>query len=195
MKKLIMGIDGGGTKSHLAVFDQDGQCVVVGKHGPLNHESMEGSFEQLEPELSSFIISTLAKINATPADVTFAVMGIAGVDTVKQHKIISAMVDRVGLPHYILCNDAFLGVPGACPDGIGICAINGTGSTMAAIDHSGATVQICGIGGLSNDCGGGSWYGPELLGAVYGELFKCEKKTVICGLPWLTPWTSSPRTS
>jgi N-acetylglucosamine kinase-like BadF-type ATPase len=53
---------------------------------------------------------------------------------------------------------------------------------MTAIDHSGNTLQVCGIGELSNDCGGGSWYGPKMLGAVYGELFKCEPKTSLTGL-------------
>ena len=179
MRKLIIGIDGGGTKSHLAVFDQNGKCVAVGKHGPLNHEVMEYAFVQLEKELSALIKDTLVSIDATPADVAFAVLGLAGMDTEKQHKIISAMVDRIGLSRYILCNDAFLGVPAGCPGGIGICAINGTGSTMAAVDHSGATVQVGGIGMYSNDCGGGSWFGTKLLGAVYGELFKCEKKTIM----------------
>ncbi|MDR2547768.1 MAG: hypothetical protein LBC96_09755 [Lachnospiraceae bacterium] len=182
MKKLIFGIDGGGTKSHMAVFDQLGQCVAIGKHGPLNHESMAGAFAQLEPELSGFIKSTLAKVNAKPEDVSYAVMGIAGVDTIKQHAIISAMVDRIGLQDYLLCNDAFLGIPAGCPGGVGICAINGTGSTMAAIDHSGRTVQIGGIGAFSNDCGGSSWFGERLLAAVYGDLFKCETNTVMTGM-------------
>jgi N-acetylglucosamine kinase-like BadF-type ATPase len=182
MQNIIFGIDGGGTKSHMAVFDQSGQCLAVGVHGPLNHECMEGSFRQLEGELTSFILETLYKIDATPADVAFAVMGIAGVDTKKQHAVIAAMVDHLGLNNYILCNDGFLGVAGGCPGGVGICAINGTGSTMAAIDHSGNTLQVCGIGELSNDCGGGSWYGPKMLGAVYGELFKCEPKTALTGI-------------
>ncbi|MCL2718358.1 MAG: hypothetical protein FWE14_06225 [Lachnospiraceae bacterium] len=179
MKNLIIGIDGGGTKSHLAVFDQTGKCVTVGKHGPLNHEVMEDSFTQLEKELSAFIKETLAGIGAVPADVAFAVMGIAGVDTEKQHAVISAMVERIGLPHFILCNDAFLGVPAGCKGGVGICAINGTGSSMAAVDHSNATVQVGGIGPYSNDCGGSSWYSFKLLGAVYGELFKFEPKTIM----------------
>lgn len=182
MKKLIFGIDGGGTKSHMAVFDQCGQCVTIGKRGSLNHENMKDSFTQLEKELSAFIKDTLAGIGAAPTDVAYAVMGIAGVDTLKQHATISAMVDRVGLPHYILCNDALLGVPAGCADGVGICAINGTGSSLAAIDHRNVTVQMGGIGYISNEAGGSGWFGTKLLGAVYGELFKCEPKTIMTAM-------------
>ena len=179
MKNYLIGIDGGGTKSHLAIFDQNGQLVTIGKYGPLNHEVMEGSFTQLEKELSSFIENTLASVDAKVTDVAFAVMGIAGVDTKNQHAIVSAIVERIGFKKYILCNDAFLGVSAGCPGGVGICAINGTGSSMAAVDHSKTTVQVGGLDNLSNDCGGGSWFGTRLLAAVYEELFKCEAKTMM----------------
>jgi len=178
-KKYVLGIDGGGTKSHLAVFDRAGQFIALGKHGPLNHEVLEGSFAQLEQELSAFILETLNGAGITPDEIAFAVMGIAGVDTKKQHGIIKAMVERIGLADFILCNDAFLGVPAGCKDGFGICAINGTGASIAAIDHQGTMVQVGGIGDICNDCGGSTWYGTKLLGAVYGELFKCEPKTVM----------------
>lgn len=179
MKNLIFGIDGGGTKSHLAVFDQTGQCLAFSKHGPLNHEVMEGSYTQLESELSTLINETLSRIDATVEDISFAVMGIAGVDTEKQQQTVSAIFNRIGVANYILLNDAYLGVPAGCPGGVGICAINGTGSSMAAIDHSGTTMQVGGIGSLTNDCGGGSWFGNRLLGLVYSDLFKCGTKTIM----------------
>ena len=182
MKNYILGIDGGGTKSHLVIFDRQGNCAAVAKYGPLNHECMAGSYAQLEPELTAFITDSLAGIGATSADVAFAVMGVAGVDTRKQHKLISAMVEKTGLSDYILCNDAFIGIPAGCPGGVGICAINGTGSTMAAIDHSGTTVQIGGIGEISSDLGGGHFYRSRMLDAVYGELYKCGAKTALTAM-------------
>ena len=179
VKNYIIGIDGGGTKSHLAVFDKSGKLVTVGKHGPLNHEVMQDSFTQLESELSDFIKDTLSGIGATLEDVAFAVLGIAGADTEKQHEIISGIIKRIGLKEFVLCNDAFLGVPAGCKGGIGICAINGTGFSIAAVDNSSATVQVGGLGPYSNDCGGSSWFSWKLLAAVYGELFKCEPKTLM----------------
>lgn len=177
--KLIIGIDGGGTKSHLGLFDMSGKCVGVSVHGPLNHENMEGSYDELEKVLADYITEALAAAGASTADVSYGVFGLAGVDTRRQHKIISGMLREIGLDRFTLCNDAYLGVAAGCPGGVGICAINGTGSTMAAVDHSGIHVQVGGIGTISNDCGGSGWYGKQVLGAVYGELFKSEPTTLL----------------
>jgi N-acetylglucosamine kinase-like BadF-type ATPase len=179
MSGLIMGIDGGGTKSHLVLMDASGKCVTTARCGNLNHEGMEGSFTELETVLSGFITGALKEANARASDVACTVIGLAGTDTAAQHKIISEILARIGLGKFTLCNDAFLGVAAGCPGGTGICAINGTGSTMAAVDGNGRMLQVAGIGPVSNDCGGSGWYGEQVMGAVYGALFKCERPTIL----------------
>ena len=89
------------------------------------------------------------------------------------------MLRKTGLSRFMLCNDAFLGVPAGCPGGAGICAINGTGSTVAAVDHSDTLLQVGGVGDVSGDFGGGSWYGMRAISAVYHELFKLGRPTVM----------------
>jgi N-acetylglucosamine kinase-like BadF-type ATPase len=195
MKKFIMGIDGGGTKSHLALFDENGVCAGVSACGALNHEGLEGSFGELEEILSKLIPDALEKAGAgfgsgAGADecgvgvagagsVAYAVLGIAGVDTAAQHSIISDIITRIGIKRFYLCNDAYLGVAAGCPDCVGICAINGTGTTVAAIDHSGKSIQVGGVGALSDDRGGGGWYGRQVLGVVYNSLFKGAAPTLL----------------
>jgi N-acetylglucosamine kinase-like BadF-type ATPase len=174
-----MGVDGGGTKSHLVLFDASGKCAGVSACGNLNHEGMEGSFEELETILSGFISGALREAGAGVADIGYAVFGLAGADTTAQHKIISEILQRIGVERFTLCNDAFLGVAAGCPGGTGICAINGTGSTLAAIDNNGKMIQVAGLGSISNDCGGSGWYGEKTLGAAYGELFKRERPTAL----------------
>ena len=184
MNKFIMGIDGGGTKSHIAMFYPDGKCVGVASTGALNHELLPGAFVEMEEKVQAFILGALKDVGATVDDVEFMVQGQAGVDTAAQHVIVSKMLTDIGMNRFTLCNDSFLGVATGCPDNIGLCAINGTGSTMAAIDHSGNTVQICGVGEISNDCGGSGWYGGKVMGAVYGALFKCEQPTILTEMMW-----------
>lgn len=178
-KQLIIGVDGGGTKSHLAVFSEAGECVGAARCGPLNHECFEDSFQGLEAALREFILSALRDAGASVTDVRHALFGIAGVDTKEQHTVISGILTRIGLPSFTLCNDAFLGIAAGCPEGTGICAVNGTGSVMAGVDGSGASLQVGGIGSLSDDRGGSGWYGSQVLKAVYRELYKHAKKTVL----------------
>jgi len=179
MKKVILGFDGGATKTHLVIFGEDGYCMGSEVYGPLNHEVLEGSYTELEERLSELIPRVVNNVGADINDVAFAVFGLAGVDTDAQHTLISGMFDKIGIKNHITCNDAFLGVPAGCPDCVGICAINGTGFKLAAIDNSGTAVQTCGLGSFTDDYGGGNWYGLRAVGSVYNELYKLGKPTMM----------------
>jgi len=140
---------------------------------------MKGSYAELEERLGELLPRILNDIGASVDDVAFAAFGLAGVDTDAQQVRISEMVRKIGLIEHIMCNDAFLGVPAGCPDCTGICAINGTGFKLAAIDHSGTAIQTCGLGMITDDLGGGHWYGLRTIGTVYNELYKLGRPTLM----------------
>jgi len=179
MSKLVIGVDGGATKSHIAVFDSNGKCVAFETYGPLNHEVMKGSYEELEERLSDLLPRVVKTAGATIDDIAHAVFGLAGVDTKAQQVLISNIIDRIGFKSQMTCNDALLGVPAGCPSCIGICAINGTGFKLAAIDNSGVAVETCGLGIFTDDLGGGSWYGHRAIGSVYNEIYKLGRPTIM----------------
>lgn len=77
----------------------------------------------------------------------------------------------MGLNDFVLCNDAFLGVKAGCTHGYGICAINGTGYTIAGIDPNRNMIQIGGQGALTGDVGGGGYLGMAVVSSVYNALF------------------------
>jgi len=174
-----MGVDGGATKSHIAIFDESGNCVGSTTYGPLNHEVMQGSYTELEERLGELLPLVVKSAGATVCDIAFAVFGIAGVDTDAQQELISGMINKIGFKNQITCNDAFLGVPAGCPECVGVCAINGTGFKLAAIDHSGNAVQTCGLGSFTDDYGGGHWYGVRTIGTVYNEIYKMGRPTIM----------------
>jgi len=174
-----MGVDGGATKSHIAIFNESGKCVGSTTYGPLNHEVMKGSYTELEERLGELLPLVAKSAGAKVSDITFAVFGIAGVDTDAQQELISGMINKIGFKNQITCNDAFLGVPAGCPDCVGICAINGTGFKLAAVDNSGNAVQTCGLGSFTDDYGGGHWYGLRTIGSVYNEIYKLGRPTIM----------------
>jgi len=177
--KLVLGVDGGATKSHLAIFNENGNCVGSAVYGPLNHEVMKGSYTELEERLGELLPRVLKDAGLEINDITFAVFGLAGVDTNAQQIKISEMISKIGFLNQITCNDALLGVAAGCPDCVGICAINGTGFKLAAIDNSGKAVETCGIGTFTDDLGGGHWYGGRAIGTVYNELYKLGRPTIM----------------
>jgi len=175
--KIIIGLDGGSTKSHLAVFTTDGICLTAKAMGALNHEVLPGAREEFETVFSAFINDALREVGASVNDVAFGVFGISGIDTLAQHKWGSDILHKLGLKSFTLCNDAYLGVATGCPKCVGICAINGTGFVMAAIDNSGQTLQVGGVGDITGDCGGSYWYVMQAISSVYAELFKLGRPT------------------
>jgi len=179
MSKYILGVDGGGTKSQLALFSEKGECVNLFTCGTLNHECMAGAFDELKVVLPEMLLNLLKSSNVEISDLAYSVFGIAGADTKYQHELIANIILNAGIENFTLYNDAFLGVAAGCPTGAGICAINGTGSTMAALDYSGEAFQLGGMGLFTDDCGGSTWYGEQVIGMVYNALFKKSPPTLL----------------
>ena len=177
MAEYVIGIDIGATKSHLAVFDTTGSLVEFSHWGPLNHETLPGSFTQLKNELEQFVVQCLQKNSISIEEVSYSAHGIAGVDTKKQHGIISEILQKIGFKNFTLVNDAFLGVFAGNPAGRGICALNGTGCTLAGINNEGRMLKIGGAGYISADYGGSGMMGQKVISAVYSELFRKGRHT------------------
>ena len=180
--EYVIGIDIGATKSHLALFDTTAVLVDFGHWGPLNHELMPGSFAQFEDELKQFITRHLSKNRISIQQVEYAVFGIGGVDTKNQHDIVSQIIKKTGFKKFTLVNDAFLGIPAGNPEGVGICAINGSGCTLAGINKEGRMLQIGGVGYVSADYGGGGILGEKVVSVVYSELFRKGEPTCLTGV-------------
>ena len=172
MPDYVMGVDVGGTKSHLSIFDRDANFVGLGEWGGLNHEGMPGSYTQLEEEFGNFLGQVTSKYGISMKQVSYSVLGMAGADTIEQHEKISAVLKKLGFGRHTLVNDSFLGIPAGSKTGTGIFAINGTGCTLAGINNKGKMLQIGGVGYVSSDRGGGSNMTRFLISAVFSELFR-----------------------
>ena len=182
MADYIIGVDIGATKSHLALFDSQGKLLDFGLWGPLNYELMPGLYTQFEEEFGQFVSGLLNKNKITIKQIKYSVLGVGGVDTKKQHGNISEILKRFGFENFTLVNDAFLGISAGSKTGYGICAINGSGCTLAGINSAGQMLQIGGVGSVSADMGGGGYMGQQLLSAVYTELFRKGEATIMTKL-------------
>ena len=180
--EYVIGVDIGATKSHLALFDRSGNKIGFGEWGPLNHETLPGSYAQFENEFGEFLNRTISGAGISMPQVSYAVLGIAGVDTKIQHGVISGILTKLGFGKFTLVNDAFLGIPAGSRTGTGICAINGSGCTLAGINREGKTLQIGGVGWVSADRGGGGHMSRNTISAVYNDLFRKGEPTIMTPL-------------
>lgn len=178
---VVLGVDGGGTKTHYALMRADGSLLGSMSGGPSNHESLARGFSELQELFETVLPPFLSKHGLAPQSLSGAVFGLAGVDTLRQHEIISEMLRDVGFSGFTLCNDAFLGVKSGCPSGAGICAINGTGFSIGGIDHRGRMLQVGGMGDYTGDEGGGGMLKVHVIRCVYEHLYKDAPATQLVG--------------
>lgn len=81
MEKYYLGVDGGGTKTHCALFDEHGEKKCIMNWGPTNHEALPGGMRGLRDELERIFFTLLETCNISMKDLGGSVLGLAGIDT------------------------------------------------------------------------------------------------------------------
>jgi len=179
MKKYVMGIDGGGTKTHCMLFDIEGKFVDFLKGGTFGYEYLSQGYLSLEVKMNEIIDKMLERNSISKKNIVSCAIGLSGIDTNYQKKCIAKIIDRIGFTRYILCNDAYLGIKAMSSKGFGICAVNGTGYSVVGIDPGENTFQIGGSYELSGDFGGGRVMGKVVAAKTYESLYKIERETIL----------------
>lgn len=179
--KYILGVDGGGTKTDYLLFTTDGEWVDHIRVGSRSHEVLEGGFIEVEKEILSDIDELLEKNSIAKSQVAAAAFGMAGIDTPAQLVKIKEILDKSGLPDYVVSNDSILGIKAGCRSGAGICSINGTGTVASGVNEQGEILQVGGIGMATGDSAGGHYIATLTVKAVYDYYYRCGQETVLTG--------------
>lgn len=179
MKKYIIGIDGGNSKTDICIFDQDGEFICHKRFGTCSHEAFEEGFAMTNKKLNDFISTILVDCSITVNDIVSAVFGLAGVDLPFQQRKLEEIVKSLDFKNFIVCNDGMLGVKAGSTSGVGVCSINGTSTVCVGINEAGKTVQVGGTGEVFGDEAGGMIMALKVVRNVYDELYRCGKKTLM----------------
>ncbi len=179
MGEYILGVDGGGTKTHYALFDIKGNMVEFLESGPVNHEVLEEGFEGSKRELHTSISKILKKAGKKQDDIGYAVFGLAGADISTQKKELKRIVLETGITRIKVVNDAFLTIKAGSRFRYGIGCINGTGTCCVGIGTNGGTIQVGGTGYFFGDEAGSSHIGNMVIRKVYDSVFRCGTETMM----------------
>ena len=166
---LILGIDGGGSKTMAWLANRDDQGGIqrlgVGRSGPSNARSV--GFELATANLDLAIDAAFDDAKRARTQVTSACLSLAGADRESEQAEIRRWAQRRGLTHHLtITNDAIPVLYAASDDGVGIALICGTGSLAIGRSANGATARCGGWGGLFGDEGSGYQIGVAGLRAV-----------------------------
>ncbi len=178
MSKYYIGVDGGGTKTQYALFDEKKNMLSTVKTEGTNHENMEGGIPAAAKILKQGINELLMNNALLQKDVTYVLMALAGMDHPYQEHDMARALKKAGLRiPFALYNDGFIVVKAGASGKSGIGYNCGTGTCCNSIDDDGELLQIGGFGQLSRDVGGGKWIAAEAYRLAYDQICLGGEKT------------------
>lgn len=178
--KYYIGVDGGGTKTQYALFDENKNLIHSVKTSGSNHENLEGAIPEAAAIIMSGIKLLLSETGKTEKDIEKMLMALAGIDHPWQCEEMTKELIKLGLSIPLsIYNDGFIVVKAGLTGKAGIGYNCGTGTCCNSVDNDGNLLQIGGFGYLSDDVGGGHWIAAQAFRAVYDDICLKLKKTSI----------------
>lgn len=177
--KYYIGVDGGGTKTAFALFDENKNIIAENETEGSNHENMEGSFPQAAGIIADGVKGLIEKAGITLSDVSGMLMGLAGIDHPYQHDAMQEELGKLGITGARIYNDGFIVIKAGVGSGAGIGYNCGTGTCCNSLDSDGNMLQIGGFDVLSGDKGNGHWVGSQAFKIMYDELCLGKGKSLI----------------
>ena len=177
---IVIGIDGGGSKTRALVADESGKKII----------QVDGPGSAVRPgqhEASADVLTTLVKDALFACDMGHVLpkvvcVGVAGVGVEHERQALwQALVEREVAEEVIVHTDAMVALDDAFAEGPGILLIAGTGSIAWGRSPAGTMGRCGGWGPNIGDEGSGSWIGRRALSIVAASSDGREPETALTG--------------
>lgn len=180
MSHIVIGIDGGGTKTRVVVADEKGATITT-VEGP-GSAVRPGQHDHSADVIAATVRDALASANMTHVMPKVLCVGVAGVGREPERQALwQALVSREVAEDIVVHADAMIALDDAFDDGPGVLLIAGTGSVAFARSPSGVFARAGGWGPVFGDEGSGQWLGRRALSAVAAAADGREPPTALSG--------------
>jgi N-acetylglucosamine kinase-like BadF-type ATPase len=162
---VVLGVDGGGSKTHAAVCDEQGTLLGTGTAGPSNWETvgLRGACDSV----GDAVDRALSGSDLRRADLDAAVFGLAGVDWPSDVARLESAFQPLALRNDpTIINDSFIALRAGVTAPWGVVVIAGTGTVVAGRNRAGKTFRTLGLGRVLGDEGSASDVSEAALRAV-----------------------------
>ncbi|MDX6496679.1 MAG: hypothetical protein QOE17_2665 [Gaiellales bacterium] len=162
---IVLAVDGGGSKTHLAICDESGAVLGAATAGPSNWETvgLRGAADTIGDALEKALTASGLRRDQIEA----AAFGLAGVDWPSDvDRLSTALASlRLTCPTTIV-NDSFIALRAGAQAPWGVVVIAGTGTVVAGRNRAGETFRTLGLGRLLGDDGSASDVAEQVVRAV-----------------------------
>ena len=177
-----IGVDGGGTKTAYALFNEREELLALREGPGTNHENLDDAFDGAARLLWAGVRALLRETGKCLGEIDFTLMGLAGVDHPFQYDALMERLRGYGMARLEIFNDGFIVVKAGSRTGAAIGLNLGTGTCCNAIDRQGKRQQLSGLGDFSGDIGNGQWIAAQAYRLVYDDLVLGVESTALTGL-------------
>jgi glucosamine kinase len=180
MQALVVGVDGGGTKTRAILADERGEQIAeaVGAGSTVRPQEVERSAGVI-----AGVVRDVLEIGER-ADVLPRVLcvGVAGVGReTEREALMEALVSYQIAEEVVVETDFAIALDDAFGEGPGVLLVAGTGSVAFGRGPTGATARCGGWGAVIGDEGGGAWIGRRALSVVAAASDGREPETALTG--------------
>lgn len=163
--KVILAIDGGGSRTRCLAINRDGKILGTGAGGASNHLLVDKRV--VRASLDEAINAALGEANLTGGDVFCISAGLAGVDyNGAGADEMGDLFSEFGFADAVINGDMIIAHAGALAGSAGVLALAGTGSCILGIDAKGKPIKVGGWGPVYGDEGSAYRIGQTALRAA-----------------------------
>jgi glucosamine kinase len=180
MSTIVVGIDGGGSRTRVMVADESGQ--QLGSAEGTGSAVRPGEAERSAQIMESLVREALASCAMTHVMPKVLCAGAAGVGREGERQALwQALASRELAEEVVVHADAAVALDDAFGDGAGILLISGTGSVAFGRGPTGDVDRCGGWGPMCGDEGSGAWIGRRALSVVTAASDGREPDTALVG--------------
>lgn len=180
MTRIVIGIDGGGSKTHAIVADEHG-ATIAETVGP-GSAVRPGKVADSARVIADVVRDALASCEMTHVTPRALCVGVAGVGReAERQELWQALVEMDLAEELVIHSDFGVALDDAFGDGPGILLISGTGSVAFGRGPTGTTARCGGWGPVCGDEGSGAWIGRRALSVVTAAADGREPETALTG--------------
>src|SRR5688572_5597667 len=180
MQSIVVGIDGGGTKTRALLADERGERIAeaVGAGSAVRPREIERSAEIIAGVVRE-VMENGGRASERPRVLC---VGVAGVGREPERlALVDALVGQQLADEVVVQTDFAVALEDAFGDGPGVLLIAGTGSSAFGRGPTGETARCGGWGPIIGDEGGGAWIGKKALSVVAAASDGREPETALTG--------------
>lgn len=163
-RTLVLGVDGGGSKTRAVVADGAGAILGEGLAGPSN--PLRVGVGEAVGAIRDAVDKACAEAGVRRGEIVAAEVGLAGVRRADIRERMRAAVAELGVKTVVVVTDADIALYGATEGKPGLVIIAGTGSVCCGVNARGRRTCAGGWGPVAGDEGSGSWIARRALQAV-----------------------------